>query len=334
MAFGGGTLRGGIGLGMSEAAKVGLKESEVNRKRGNQAALMQSLAAANVPPAVAAAAAASGSHEAIKYALERYGKQENFRPATAEEKAAAGVDQNAPLFLNSQTLEPKFGPPSTNVTLNADKSGAEALATETIKSYKSAQEGGLAAQKRIGTLDTMSKAAEGFQPGALAQVRTDAKRYLRDLGFKVGDDVPDAQVFEQLATQLQIHAAPQGQGSVSNYERTLYAKAVPNMTQDPAALRSGIEIAKRLDQYDMQVARIYRDSAAKDKNGLPNYLEVQNKIGELGPPLTARDYAVIKQYGEGKATPASAAPAPAIGTPTKLKPGTYNWTPGGMVPAP
>lgn len=239
-------------------------------------------------------------------------EQDDFRPATKEERISAGMtgDNNTPLFINKRTNEPKFGPPQTNVNVNTEKTGQAELATENVKAYTGAQTAGRESQKRVAMYDAFEKAAQGFTPGATAEMRLTAKRYLKDAGLIRGEDVPDGEVMQMISRQLGIHAQPKGQGAVSNYERELFAKSLPNMTQSPEGLKLAIGISRSLEQYDQKVAQIYRESARANK-GLPNYLDVQDKIAGLGSPLSDSQMGALG--GQGNATsaaPKAAAPQP------------------------
>jgi hypothetical protein len=223
-------------------------------------------------------------------------------------------DNNTPMFINTRTNEPKFGPAQTNVNVSTEKTGQAELATKGVQAFVDAQSAAREAQKRIGMYDAFEKAAQGFAPGATAEVRLGAKRYLKDLGLIRGEDVPDGEVMQMISRELGIHAQPKGQGAVSNYERELFAKSLPNMTQSPEGLRMAIDISRRLEQFDQNVAQIYRDSARDPRNkGLPNYLDVQEKIAALGSPLTESQ---IMTLGGGTAPAAAAAKSAAPPAPT------------------
>jgi hypothetical protein len=174
--------------------------------------------------------------------------------------------------------------------------------------------------------DAFEKAAQGFTPGATAEMRLTAKRYLKDAGLIKGEDVPDGEVQQMIGRQLAIHAQPKGQGAVSNYERELYASALPSMIQSPEGLKQAIGINRKLEQFDMQVAQIWRESAAANR-GIPNYLDVQNKIADLGSPLSPGEMAAISS-GKSGAAPAAAGCARRRRAAAR-PPGSYVWTPGG-----
>ena len=247
-----------------------------------------------------------GNPEVLKTLLATNMKRESFRPATDAERAAAGItgDNKTPLFINNATGEPKFGPPQTNVNVSTEKTGQAELANKGVQAYVDAQSAGRNAQQRIAMYDTFEKAAQGFTPGAAAETRLAAKRYLKDAGLIKGEDVPDGEVMQMISRQLAVHAQPKGQGSVSNYERELYAKSLPNMSQSPEGLKMAIGIIRKLEQFDQKVAEIYRQSA-RENRGLPNYLDVQDKIAALGSPLNDREMAAIQNPQSATSAPAT-----------------------------
>jgi len=294
----------------------------LQKTQQNQMALIQGLRARGASPQDIFAGIANPEY--LKKVLDNSVKEkEDYRPATPEERRAAGMtgDNNTPMFINKTTNEPKFGPAQTNVNVSTEKTGQAELAKTGVESYVAAQNAGRDAQKRVAMYDAMEKAAQGFTPGASAEMRLTAKRYLKDAGLIKGEDVPEGEIMQMISRQLGVHAQPKGQGAVSNYERELFAKSLPNMTQSPEGLKMAIDISRKLEQHDQKVAEIYRESARANK-GMPNYLEVQEKIAALGSPLSDAQMGAIS----GGSTP-TASPAPSsnsgwtnIGNGVKIRP--------------
>lgn len=220
------------------------------------------------------------------------------------------------------------GAMTNNIALNTEKKGQELLASKAIEGYDNASTSARDSQKRIALYDEMDRAAKAFTPGATAGAKLEAKRYLRDAGLIQGEDVPDQEIFRMLQQQLAVHAQPKGQGAVSNFERDMFAKALPNMTMSPEALTRAIDINRKLETFDMNVAKIYRDNARKN-GGIPNYLEVQDQIAGLGSPLSDADHRLIQNAttkaaaAGGGATAAPAAPAKTL----RLNPATGQMEP-------
>lgn len=198
---------------------------------------------------------------------------------------SAGIDDNG---------KPVFSPPGTNINLNTQTDALKKVQATAIEDMQTANSVAREATKRTGIWDSMEQAAQGFKPGATADIKLSAGRYLKDLGITAGDGVPDAEVFKQMQQQIAIHAQPKGQGAVSNSERELFAKAIPNITMSPEALQKSIQISRSLDNFDRKVASIYRDSTKKN-GGVPNSVEINDEIDKLGSPLSPADTSFLNK---------------------------------------
>jgi len=205
------------------------------------------------------------------------------------EGMSAGIDDNG---------KPIFSPPGTNINLNTAQAGTKAMQAKSIEDYQAVQEASRSAVKRSPIWDQMEQASKGFTPGATAEMKLTAGKYLKDLGLSAGEGVPDAEVFKQLQQQIAIHAQPKGQGAVSNTERELFAKAIPNIEMSPEALQRSIKISRSLDEYDRKAAQIYRDNAKKN-GGIPDSIEVNQEIEKLSAPLSTADTSFLQKAGAG-----------------------------------
>jgi hypothetical protein len=199
-------------------------------------------------------------------------------------------------------------PPGTIV--GARQAGPlDTLGIETLK------EAGVAAQgayKRIQDYGQLAQAAQAFTSGPTTEKWFEVKKYLKDLGVISGTEVPDQEIFQLAQKRLQAAAAPKGQGSTSDYERSLFSSGLASMATSKEGLARAIAIANRLDQYDVQVAQIHED-VARQNRGYPDYLAVQQRLRELGPPLSEGEKAALTAVSSG-ATPSAVSPAaPAAG---------------------
>lgn len=182
---------------------------------------------------------------------------------------------------------------ATNLTQRIEGQGQVKMIEAGIEQMKGAFQAEAAAQKRTQVFGQMAEAMRGVSPGATADLKRRAGAIWKDL---VGVDltgVPSAEMLQQATRKLQITAAPQGQGAVSNYERELFAQASPQLINTPEALAQMIQIGQRLDNYDRQVAQIHRD-VARESGGLPNFIEAQQRIAALGPPLSPEETAALQ----------------------------------------
>jgi hypothetical protein len=240
---------------------------------------------------------------------------ESIQPMSPEQRKQWQIPDGMSAGVDTVTGKPIFSPPQTNVNLNTAQKGQEVMATESAQDFKAAQAAGRDAAKRSQVWDSMEQASKGFTPGATADIKLQAKRYLKDLGVIAGEDVPDQEVFKQMQQQLAIHAQPKGQGAVSNYEREMYAKSIANMTMSPEALSRAIATGRKLDDFDRKVAQIYRDNARKN-GGVPDSITINEEIDKLGSPLSQSEMNYLRRSGDAKAAP-GAASAPAAETKPK-----------------
>lgn len=243
---------------------------------------------------------------------------ESIQPMSPEQRKQWQIPDGMSAGMDTVTGKPIFSPPQTNVNLNTAQKGQEVMATESAQDFKAAQAAGRDATKRSGVWDTMEQASKGFTPGATADIKLQAKRYLKDLGIIEGADVPDTEIFRQMQQQLAIHAQPKGQGAVSNFEREMYAKSIAGMTMSPEALSRSIQIGRNLDNFDRKVAQIYRDNARKN-GGVPDSITINEEIDKLGSPLSQSELNYLRKTGEGKSTAGAAAAQPPAVDPGALE---------------
>jgi hypothetical protein len=203
----------------------------------------------------------------------------------------------------------------------------DTLGVDTLK------EAGVAAQgayKRIQDYGQLAQAAQGFTTGPTTEKWFEVKKYLKDLGIISGTEIPDQEIFQLAQKRLQAAAAPKGQGSTSDYERSLFSSGLASMATSREGLARAIAIANRLDQYDVQVAQIHED-VARQNRGYPDYLAVQQRLRELGPPLSESEKAALQGIQSGRS--AAAPELPFAATPqdaAKLPPGTLFRDPTGI----
>jgi hypothetical protein len=197
---------------------------------------------------------------------------------------------------------------ATSVTTNVQGDLQKTLAEHGIKRLDEAYTAERAANTSDALLGAAANAAQYFQPGATAEIRLKAKQIMSDV-FGIPTNAPDGEALQMITRHLQISAAPKGQGSTSNYERSLYSEAVPNILQTPGGFATAIDMQRRLNQYDRDVAQKYQDSADKH-DGIPNINEVQREIRKLGPPLHPAETAALESYKQQR----DAAAGGAVGT--------------------
>lgn len=191
------------------------------------------------------------------------------------------------------------GRPVTNVTVSGEKKGSEVLYQKTAEAFDTAQQAERNAIRNQELYDRMAQAGKAFRTGSLAEERLGAQKMLQEIGVPIDPNTSEGEVLRQLGSRLQVTSAPKGQGQVSNYERQLFAQAVPTITMTPDGLQKALDIAKKLDAFDRKVARIYRDNARKG-GGVPDPVTVNEEISALGAPLSQSEMSIL---GGGQSLP-------------------------------
>lgn len=201
----------------------------------------------------------------------------------------AAVDQKAAIA--------RAGKPETNVVV--EKEGRELLVKEAVKGMAAANTAATDATKRIAAYGQMAEAMKAFTPGASAELRLGAMRWLKESGIVKGENVADGEALKAIGRRLELAATPRGQGQITENERTLIRETVPKITNSPEGMVKIIGMLDRLDKYDIAVARIYRENAKKN-NGVPNYVEISEELAALGPPMTDDERIALESVrGEG-----------------------------------
>ncbi len=171
-----------------------------------------------------------------------------------------------------------------------ERKGTEALFTQTAKEFGDAQKRVRDIAKNKVLYAEMREAMQGFQTGATAELKLKGLGILRDLGVISGDNVPDGDVLRSISRKIELSNVPKGEGTITENERTLIREAAASIGISHEGNLRLLDLSERLDNYDLQVAKIYRDSARKN-GGAPDPVEVHDKIAELPPPLSTREEA-------------------------------------------
>jgi hypothetical protein len=192
------------------------------------------------------------------------------------------------------------------INVSTEKKGQELMAARAVEGMEKANLAAMDATKRVSAYGQIAKSMQGFTPGATAEIRLQAKALLKDLGI-IGDiGVSDAEAFQKAARRLELAATPRGQGQITENERILIRETVTSMKNSPEGIAKIIPMLERLDNYDIQVAKLFRDSA-KANGGIPNYLDVSERIAALGPPMSDDEKSALIDLKEG-ARPRQAQP--------------------------
>lgn len=203
-------------------------------------------------------------------------------------------------------------PPGQN---SGDKTFSEKAAGAQVDRYGKMLEAGELADRSAADVQTLRDlGAKVGDPSLKNTIARTIGPYARSLGIDVANMGP-IEAYTAIVSRLAPNMRPPGSGPTSNFEFEQYLKSLPQLAQT-------VEGRKLIsDQFEMfnrhAVAR--RQIAEKVLNGDIPRRDGERMLQQLPDPLT------LWKKATGNDKPAAAAPT--------LGPGTYNWTPNGLVPA-
>ncbi|QCG94966.1 hypothetical protein E6C67_14120 [Azospirillum sp. TSA2s] len=227
-------------------------------------------------------------------------------------------------FFDYQRDLKKAGKTEINMTQSGEKKGSEKLYNDAAEAFSTSQAAARTAQRNKTLYDDFGKAIEGFRPGAGADTRLAAGQILQGMGINVVPGVSEGELAKSIGAQLELAAAGmmKGQGQITENERAILRAAIPSLTTTLEGNRKVIDLMKRLDAHDTEVARVYRENARKN-GGIVDPVSVAEEVAALGSPLSQREMSDLQRAGTpqqgGKSGP-SAAPntaAAAAGQPSQ-----------------
>lgn len=203
-----------------------------------------------------------------------------WRRLTAREAEAEGLPPLQPNQYyergrDGRTVPRTVGGTGVTVTNNVGDRTTDKLVAEAWDAAEQAvRDGG----RRATLYDRAERAIQSFRPGVTADARLFMGQLARELGIRV-DGLAEGEVLRQVQRNLELAATPKGQGQITENERKLIRDGVPVWGNTPEGVRSGIQLLRRLDQIDADVARIYRENA-RSNGGTPNPVTVREQIAE------------------------------------------------------
>lgn len=215
-------------------------------------------------------------------------EQQNYNFYVDQEKAAGRTPTNFETWSRDNKR--------AGATTLGENESEKQMAKASVEAFDLAQKAASDASRRVTMYGQMLGAMEGFVPGATAEARLAAMSVLKDLGLIKGDNVAPGEAFRSVQRRLELAATPKGQGQITENERFLIREQIPTIATSPEGVRLIIQMLHRLDQYDMQVAKIWRDNV-KAHGGRPNYLAASEAITQLGPPLTQQEQEFLNRQG-------------------------------------
>lgn len=230
-----------------------------------------------------------------------------------------GIPEAAPRsaerFAQDQALA-EAGAARSQTTVNAGDRRTDTLVAD---AWNTAEQNVQDAGRRATLLRRAEDAFTRFQPGALAERRLWLGGLARELGIR-SPSTSEGEVLQQVQRQLELAATPRGQGAITENERALVRQAVPILLSTPEGARSAIGLIRQLDDYETQIARIYRENARRH-GGTPDPVTVRSEIADFVTQNQPPDVqAVIDQFSpqqQPAAAPGVSAEPPAAAQPQR-----------------
>lgn len=255
---------------------AGLQDPNVQIAQQRAAAQASFLRSHGVPELDIAAAVGNGrvpgDENTYKTLLANNVKEkQDYRPANAEERKNAGVVDGQPLFIETNTNKPMFGPAQTNVstTINGEKEQDKTLGKGYGERQLEIQKAGFNAPTALGNLNLMEKLIKdpNFYSGFGGGVATKLKQMGVAAGIADASTAQPNELFDKLSKKSVLDAAGGSLGSgFSNGDRIFINGTVPNIENTPEGNKQIIEIGRQVHERNIEIAKQAR-AYAKDHNG-------------------------------------------------------------------
>lgn len=225
-----------------------------------------------------------------------------------------GIPETAPRtperFEQDRALA-EAGAARSQTTVNAGDRRTDVLVAD---AWNEAEQTARDAGRRNVLLRRAEAAFERFQPGMLAERRIWLGQLARELGIR-SPGTSEGEVLQQVQRNLELAATPRGQGQITENERALIREAVPVLLRTPEGARAAINLIRQLDDYEMQIARIYRENARRH-GGQPDAVSVRediaNFVAQNQPPDVQAVLEPLMNQQPGQAGGVNAEPPPSV----------------------
>jgi len=206
---------------------------------------------------------AVGDEEGARVALDmakqyddQLGKVDEYDKYAAQEQAA-GRTPLSRFDYKIQTSRAAASQNNINTVEGTDAAQKKALIQADTETLKQQQQQTVKAQQSLQTLSEVEKVIN--TPGGIAGQANAQLAKLGDLfGFKVSQNMSDAEALQALTASLQAAFRPIGTGSTSDYEQRLFQSAVPGLASSVEGRKKILEINKRIAQRQIQMTDFMR----------------------------------------------------------------------------
>lgn len=269
---------------------------------------------------------------------------QEFDPATRQwtEIGSSAPDWQNPDWVRTEMQLRQASRPvsTTNVQVSGEKKGSEAAYTGTANAWTDLGAAVRSGASRQALYNGYREALKGFSTGATAEMRLRAGQWFKELTGADVAGLTEGEVVRAIQRNLELAAVPKGQGPITENERALVAQSITNLGNTVEGNLQILDMLEQLDAYDRQALQIYNESARKN-GGVPNPLEVQEALLQLGPPLSQQQVALLQRTtgdasapagagGSGQGgVPAAPVPTPSTGPASISTDAEYNALPSG-----
>lgn len=157
-------------------------------------------------------------------------------------------------------------PPQPLVSLSNTEETAESKKVGGFygEQFTTLQKAGMSARAQNNRLDQLGALLDQVETGAGAQALLGLKRWGRRFGIEMGDDIGPAEAAQALSAEMALELRnPAGgagmPGAMSDRDREFLESMVPGLGQTKEGRRLLIEARKKLNQRDIEVAKLARE---------------------------------------------------------------------------
>jgi hypothetical protein len=220
---------------------------------------------------------------------------ETFHPATAAEKAAAGINPNDPTPYQTSDRTQKIAPiggPATAVTVNnapALSYGGELLAP-VVEEHKKLVAGLPQSQEKLRNLNAMSGALQAIrEKGGTTGMGEEEKVRLQSLVNTASNtvgmqpfDISNQELMNKFGRLMAANAAKDAQGArVTNFELDNFLKANPGLSLSPQGNERLLGIMQQIEERNINVSK-----------------ELRKRATSKSPPSVQENDQWVQQYDE------------------------------------
>ena len=184
------------------------------------------------------------------------GMKPEWRPASAQEKAAYGVDPSTPLVIG-QGGEPKIlGAGGTTINMPAGETAFEKESAQAqAKRFDGIIQGGDEASRMMGDIEALKDIGSMIKTGKGAQALAALGPYAEALGIEIAG-LGEMQAYEAISARVAPSLRTPGVGASSDFDARQFLKAIPSLANDPVGNQIISNTLEAVSQHKIAAAEI------------------------------------------------------------------------------